>query len=214
MTEDGVPASVWNDIKPFHIPQLATFGSLHKFIAHPEYVSSLPQRLVVELAQMQYEEFQNTLTSLPDTIGCLNVGYVNGPLLTKKFARQNACQSDGEYDDSDYLDLDNGGTLGLGLLLECGGYLDDKGMCPASKSGINVCNDEKIRLTMAAHGWDAVQDKVVYHPTRHAHNTAKIVETIGEDLGLASLTCPITNELPELQVKAKALLRSSQSRYN
>ena len=220
LTEADVPASVWNDIKPFHIPQLATFEWIHKFIPHAEYVSSFPQQLVVELAQMQNEEFQNVLISLPDTIGCLNVGYVNGPILTKKFARQKApqpLQSEGEYDDSDYLDLDNGGTLRPGLLLECAGYLDDEGMrrgiC-ASNSGIKVCKDDKIRLTVAAHGWDAVQDKVVYHPTRHGHNIGNIVETIGEDIGLASLICPFTNEFPELQVKAKTLLHSSQLRYN
>ena len=220
LTEHDMPMSIWNDLKPFHIPRLSTFQWIHKSIPHVKFVSSFPQQLVVELDQMKDEDFELLLTSLPDTIGCLNVGYVNGTVLSKKYAKQKAPQPgvlDGEYDDTDYLDLDNGGKLKPGMLLECAGYVDDEGMLQGivmSNSGIKVQKDDVVRVTVAEHGWDAVQDNVVYHPTRSGHNIGTIVDKIGEDIGLVACTYPYTNELPELQTKAKSLLHSSQLQYN
>jgi len=71
-----------------------------------------------------------------------------------------------------------------------------------------------MRVTVAAHGWDAVEDKVVYHPMRTGHNIATVVDRIGEDVGMVDCSCPYTNDLPELQSKAKSLYHSSRLRYN
>jgi len=99
---------------------------LDKSIPQAKHVSSFPQQLVVELEQVQDEDFERLLHALPDTIGCMNVGYINGTILSKKYARQKTpqpCELDGEYDDTDYLDVDNGGRLKPGILLECAGYV-------------------------------------------------------------------------------------------
>jgi hypothetical protein len=102
---------------------------------------------------------------------------------------------DGEYDDTDYLDLHNGGKLKPGMLLECAGYVDDQGIrrrIVMSNSGIKVKKDDVVRVTVAKHGWDAVKDKVVHHPTGNSHDIGTIVEEIGEDIGLPSgLQMPI-----------------------
>jgi hypothetical protein len=71
-----------------------------------------------------------------------------------------------------------------------------------------------VRVTVAALGWDAVEDKVVYHPTRTGHNIGTLVERIGEDVGMVACSCRYRNELPELQTIAKSLYHSSQLRYN
>ena len=83
-TEDQVPDFVWKDLKPFHIRRLATPEWIYETIPHATHVSSFPQQLVVELEQMDDEQFETVLKLLPDTIGGLNVGYINGMMLVKK----------------------------------------------------------------------------------------------------------------------------------
>jgi hypothetical protein len=83
-----------------------------------------------------------------------------------------------------------------------------------SNSGVKIQKNDETRITVAMHGWDAVNDKIVYHPTRTGHNVGTIVEHVGEDIGLLDCMCPYSNELPELQTRAKSLLHSSQLSYN
>ena len=136
LTEDQVPRAVWRDIQPFHIPNLETFRWIHQNIKLATHVSSFPQQLVIELQKMTDQHFEEVLETLPDTIGCMNVGYVNGQLLSKKHGRQKTPQPrelDGDYDDTDYLAPQNGGVLKPGMLLECEGFLEimmsDKELC-------------------------------------------------------------------------------------
>src|SRR5579859_6356957 len=95
--------------------------------------------------------------------------------------------------------------------------VDDTGMRQGvvmSNSGIKVKKDDVVRVTVANHGWDAVEDKVVYHPTRNGHNIGTIIDKLGEDIGMMACSCSYTNELPEVQTKAKRLLHSSELQYN
>jgi len=165
-----MPPAVWNDLKPFHIPQLSTFRWIHQYFwPYAAYVSTFPQQIVVEFHAMTDEEFDNLVAKSPDTLGVLNVGYVNGTILNKKLARTIQPQPreiDVQYDDTDYLHADNGGILKPGMLLECEGYVDEDGVRKGiviSNSGIKVEKNGVQRVTVAAHGWDAVEDKIVYH---------------------------------------------------
>lgn len=127
LLEDEVPSAVWQDIKPFHIPSMETFTWIHKRIEKATHVSSYPQQLVIELAKIPDEEFESLLEELPETIGCLSAGYVNGSLLAYKTEPQkspNPKVVDSEYHDVGYLDPNHGGILKPGLLLECAGIID------------------------------------------------------------------------------------------
>jgi hypothetical protein len=222
LREEDIPPSVWKDLKPFNIPQLSTFQWMYDYFSPlATHISSFPQQIVVELNEMNDEQYESLLSTLPDAFGCLNIGYRNGTILTKKLARTVQPQPrelGGQYDDTDYLDPENGGILNPGMLLECGGYVDKNNFRQGivmSNSGIkveNVGGDE--RMTVAVHGWDAVDEKIVYHPTRRGHNVGTILDVLGEDIGLTSLTCNFSNVFPDLQVRAKSLLHSSQLRYN
>lgn len=56
-----------------------------------------------------------------------------------------------------------------GMLLECAGFLDDNDVRQGivfTNSGIKVKKRDSVRVTVAHHGWDAVDDKVVYHPSK------------------------------------------------
>jgi len=218
-TEDQVPEFVWKDLKPFHIPRLATFEWIYKTIPLATHVSLFPQQLVVELEQIDDEQFGTVLKMLPDTIGGLNVGYINGLMLSKKPARKipSSRDFDSDYDDTDYLHPDNGGTLKPGMLLECAGYVDEAGVRQGailSNSGVKIQKNEETRVTVAMHGWDAVDNKLVYHPTRTGHNIGTIVEKVGQDIGILDCLCPYSNEFPDLQTRAQSLLHSSQLSYN
>jgi len=170
---------------------------------------------------MDTEQFESLLNKLPDSFGCLNIGYMNGTMLTTKLARQVKPQPrelDGQYDDTDYLAPENGGILKPGILLECGGYLDERNYRQGvvmSNSGIKVQNSRgEERMTVAVHGWQAVDKKIVYHPTHRGHNIGTILDVLGEDIGLTSITCDFSNVFSDLQVRAKSLFHSSQLQYN
>jgi len=221
LTEQEMPHAVWNDLKPFHIPKLSTFEWIHQYFSpYVAHVSTFPQQIVVEFHPMTDEEFDNALIKLPDTLGVLNVGYVNGTILTKRLARALQPQPrelDGQYDDTDYLHTDNGGVLRPGMLLECAGYVDEKGVRKGifmSNSGVKVQKNGVNRITVAAHGWDEVEEKIVYHPTRNGHKVGTVVEQIGEDIGLMSFCCNYSNELPDAGITAKSLFPSTQLQYN
>ena len=170
---------------------------------------------------MNDQHFEEVLETLPDTIGCMNVGYVNGQLLSKKDGRHKSPQPrelDGDYDDTDYLAPQNGGVLKPGMLLECAGFLDDNDVRQGivlTNSGIKVKKRDSVRVTVAHHGWDAVDDKVVYHPSKtNGGSVGNVVQQLGEDIGLLDCTMPFVNEFPDLGIQAKSFLHSSQIKYN
>ena len=67
------------------------------------------------------------------------------------------------FDNSNYLDSENGGILGPGCMLECCGWMVDGAVegVGSSNSGILVCHQSEKRLTVAAHMW--ASDDKVYH---------------------------------------------------
>ena len=72
-----------------------------------------------------------------------------------------------------------------------------------------------VRVTVAHHGWDAVDDKVVYHPSKtKGRSVGNVVQQLGEDIGLLDCTMPFVNEFPDLGIQAKSFLHSTQIKYN
>jgi hypothetical protein len=136
--------AVWRDIKPFHTPSMVTCTWIHKRIERTTHVSSCPQQLVIKLAKMSNQQSEYLHEKLPETIECLNAGYVNGSLFACKTGRRkspNPKVVDHEYDDVDYLDPNHRGILRPGLLLECAGIIDfDQVRCGnmLTNSGVKV----------------------------------------------------------------------------
>jgi hypothetical protein len=121
---ETIPPEILRDIKPFHIPSLTTFEFLYKYIGEAINISIFPQQLVVELELASEEDFDEKLLDLPDEVGCLQVGYVNGTFLSKKQSRKEESMPkiyDGDYDDTNYLVPENRGILRPGVLSESGG---------------------------------------------------------------------------------------------
>jgi len=71
------------------------------------------------------------------------------------------------------------------MLVEGEEYIDDGGVTQGvvlSNSGGKVLKYDHIRVTMAHHGWDVVQIKVLHHPTRARHKVGTVVETVSEEI--------------------------------
>ena len=60
------------------------------------------------------------------------------------------------------------------------------GIC-TSNAGVIISRGGQKKLTCAAHGWDAVEDKLVYHGESLVGH---IDEILGEDIGLIELLVP------------------------
>ena len=107
------PSSVTEDLKPFRIPSLKTFRWLHRFIPDASHFSSYPQQLVVGLKRTDDATFLRRLKTLPQKIGSLNLGCVNGSIWREFQARTKAPNPrflDSTYDDTNYLLRENGGS--------------------------------------------------------------------------------------------------------
>lgn len=94
--------------------------------------------------------------------------------------------------------------------MECRGYRDALGnvhgamMCNA---GVMVRNGDDRRFTTARHCWDAVEDQVVYHADRAI---GRIIETLGDDLGLVDCAFDFSNELLDIDVTAQVLKKAEE----
>lgn len=214
--DEHIPLAVSTDLKPFHIPSKPTFEYLHAYFTNATHISSYPQQLVVELNRTPDSEFLTSLSSLPPRIGEMNIGYINGVLWRDVHGRRkipNPRVLDSVYDNSNYLLQENGGKLRPGILVECMGNLtetgDREGAC-ISNAGIKVKRGEVSRFTVAAHTWDAVQDKDVYHG---GVRVGRVEKTISEDVGMVESAFPFTNEFLDIRASAQKLYHSSLLRY-
>jgi hypothetical protein len=77
-------------------------------------------------------------------------------------------------------------------------------MCNA---GVMVKNGDKRRFTTAQHCWDAVEDKVVYHAEQAI---GRIIETLGDDVGLVDCPFDFSNELLDIDVTAQVLKKAEE----
>jgi hypothetical protein len=59
------------------------------------------------------------------------------------------------------------------------------------------------RVTVAYHGWDAVDDKAVYHPSQTGQHIGTIDGCLGEDIGMLNCTEPFSNQFPDIPCRAK-----------
>jgi hypothetical protein len=200
-----IPSDILRDSRPFNIPKITTFQYFHKLIPSCTHVSSYPTQLVVELEKLSPEEFQKQLKHLPGHIGSISIGYINGLLLHHPRSRAKNPEPthvDGTCDDSDYLSQLNGGSLRPGVLLECRGIPLEDGTedgIMLSNSGVKVRRRDQVRC--AKHGWDKVQDKAVYHGG--GRHVGTVTESLGEDIGLVTTNYPFSNQLLDVNVRAK-----------
>ena len=131
---------------------------IHNSISEATYVSSYPNQIVVELEQSDEATYHKHLSKLPDQIVSLPVGYVNGKIIMFKHSRSKAPNAqiyDSTFDDSDYLLEENGGTLRLGILLECIGKPEKNGTVVGlmyTNAGVKITNGNEVRFTAAKHG--------------------------------------------------------------
>jgi len=73
-----------------------------------------------------------------------------------------------------------------------------------------VENQGEVRFTTAAHCWDAVVEKRVYH----GDNSVGIInEIIGEDVALVESSVPFSNNLLDVETRAKELCPASKFRF-
>jgi hypothetical protein len=63
-------------------------------------------------------------------------------------------------------------------------------------------------LTTAAHPWDAVENKIVYHGGKIV---GTLEQVIGEDIGLVSVTVPASNNFLESDIPARRLIPTSEA---
>jgi hypothetical protein len=181
-----------------------------------EHITSYSQQLVIELKRINDEEFTHLLTVLPSSIGGLLVGYING---CEWFETQ-AClknpdpqRYDGNYDDTNYLSNENGGSLRPGALVECHGHIGPRGtrigamLCNA---GVQVKRGNDIRFTTSMHCWDTEMNKIVYHA---GQEVGIIDEKLGDDIALVKSQLPFSNDFLDLEQKAKMLMKASDSQW-
>jgi len=180
------------------------------------FISSYPRQILLELEKTDSSEFQTLLQVLPPRIGSLNFGYANGPLLTHKNARAKHPEPtilEGSFDDTNYLQPENGGALRPGVVLECIGNVGvnagfDGNML--TNSGVKVCKGESRRFTCALHGWDQTPNKDVYHA---GNKVGVISEAFGEDIGLVETSFPFKNTLFDVNTTAQRLFHSSLLKF-
>ena len=200
------------DLRLHHIPSLETFIFLHKLVPSAQHISSYPLQLLFELDPQPEVAFQDIIRTLPKRIGGLTACYHNGELLKQSYARvigpeprQIDEDGDPKFDDADFLDPANGGILGPGCMLECHGHVFDGKTTGigSSNSGIVITRNGEKRMTVAAHTW--VADDNVYHGNR---KIGKMVNIVGENIGLVDITVPFHNKLLSADVSAHRLIHS------
>jgi hypothetical protein len=126
---------------------------------------------------------------------------------------------DGTYDDTNCLLSENGGKLSPGILLESwsskaeeNGNMKHENNKEAKEirfyftSGVKVSCQDEVRVTVASHGWDDVNDKSIYYGGQMVGTWERC---IGEDIGLAKTDHEFSNEFFDVGVTAMKLLHSS-----
>jgi hypothetical protein len=105
-----------------HVPSFKTLSYLHQMVPSAEHISSYPLQLLFELYPIA--ESNSSRFSLPKRLGGPIACYHNDTLLKQHNARlmepdPRHVDEHGEhkFDDTDYLDPTNGGTLGPGCML-------------------------------------------------------------------------------------------------
>jgi hypothetical protein len=205
------PERKWS-LQPYRIPDHETFELLFTIFPRATHISYYPKQLLVELPTEPEQEFNSRLRDLPTAIESLAINYSNGPylrILTSRIKQPDSTLGDDGYervvDDTCYLDPENGGEVRPGVRLECVGVEvagEVIGEC-YSNSGIAVHKDGECRLTVAAHRWDAVEDKIVYHGGKLVGTMEQI---IGEDIGLVPVKVPISNKFLANDIPARRLI--------
>ena len=121
---------VSDDIKPFHIPSRRTFEALFDILHDAEHIASYLCKLFVVLSRVPDEIQIPRLEHLPVRIGGLNVGYFNGGTCFDQQARKKSPTPsilDGDWDNTDYIKPENGGSLRPGVVFECKGHPGSRG---------------------------------------------------------------------------------------
>jgi hypothetical protein len=211
-----IPDFIVNDLKSHHIPCLDTFKFIFKLVPLAENITSYPEQLLIELRRMNDDEFIKLLSHLPDRIGEINFGYINGTEWFESQSRSKAPNPrvyDGEYDDSDYLKKENGGALRPGVIVECKGHVGPRGTIVGAtlcNVGVEVCRGNQVRFTTAKHAWDTESDKVVYHANQQV---GVVDETYGDDMALVKSGVRFNNEFLDIDGIAKQLMAASTFKY-
>jgi len=209
-----LPPEMKGALRPYSIPDHKTFQYLFTLFPRAAHVSYYPRQLLVELEMEPELDFVSRLRNLPTAIEGLGINYSNGPFLhtlASRVKKPDPTLGDDGYelliDDTCYLDAENGGELRPGVRLECVGMEVDGetvGEC-YSNSGVAVQKNGDCQLTVAAHTWDAVEDKVVYHGGKVV---GKMEQVIGEDIGLVPVTVRVSNKFLETDIPAHRLVRT------
>jgi hypothetical protein len=220
MAGDGprlqLPPQLKGTLRPYSVPDRKTFEYLFTLFPRAIYISYYPGQLLIELESEPEVEFVSRLGNLPTAIEGLSVNYSNGQFLhtlASRLKQYDPKLKDDGYelvvDDTCYLNAENGGELRPGVRLECVGMQADGktvGEC-YSTSGIVVEKNGECRLTVAAHTWNAVEDKTVYHGGREV---GMMEQVVGEDIGLVSVTVPILNKFLENDIPARRLISTGE----
>jgi hypothetical protein len=207
-----LPPELKGSLQPYRIPQKPTFDYLFDLFPQATHISFYPRQLLVELEPQSEAQFISCLEDLPMAIEGLAINYSNGLFLhtlASRAKKPDPTLRDNGFeltiDDTCYLDAENGGELRPGVRLECvGEEVDGKiiGEC-YSNSGIAVQKDGECRLTVAAHTWDSVKEKMVYHGGKLV---GTIEQVIGEDIGLVPMTVPVSNIFLDNDIMARRLI--------
>ncbi len=212
-----LPPGLKGSLQPYRIPDHETFEHLFTLFPRATHISYYPRQLLVELESEPEVEFISRLSDLPTAIEGLAINYSNGPFLhtlASRLEQPDPTLGDDGYelvvDDTCYLDAENGGELRPGVRLECMGVEVDGvaiGEC-YSNSGIAVQKNGECRLTVAAHTWDAVKDKIVYHG---GNIVGTMEQIIGGDIGLVPATVPVSNKFLENDIPARRLIPTGEA---
>jgi hypothetical protein len=212
-----LPPELKGALRPYHIPSYETFKHLFTLFPRATHVSYYPRQLLVELELEPDVEFISRLSDLPTAIEGLAINYSNGRFLhtlASRVKQPDSTLGDDGYelviDDTCYLDVENGGELRPGVRLECVGMEVDGEMVGEcySNSGIAVEKNGECHLTVAAHTWDAVEDKIVYHGGKIVGTMEQV---IGEDIGLVPVTVRMSNKFLENDIPARRLIRTGEA---
>jgi hypothetical protein len=183
-------------------------------IPEASHISSYPFQLVFEIVPMDVVSFNALVETLPERMGGLNIGYVNGALLAKRHAgviRQDPSKIDGTIDTTNYLLAENGGTLRPGVLLESRSSQIDGDQAGGdvvawTNSGVKISRRDETLFIVATHGWEHVDDKAVYHA---GQRVGLLQRCVGEDIGMATIEVPFSKEFLDLRCTAQKLYHSS-----
>jgi hypothetical protein len=212
-----LPPSLKGSLRPYSVPNQEMFEYLFTLFPRATNISYYPRQLLIELELEPEDKFVSHLRDLPTSIEGLTINYSNGHFLhtlASQVKKPDPTLGDDGYelaiDDTCYLDEENGGEIRPGVRLECVGVKADGaiiGEC-YSNSGIVVEKDGECCLTVAAHTWEGVEDKAVWHGGKRVGTMEQI---IGEDIGLLPVTVPMSNKFLENDIPARRLIPSGEA---